>query len=68
MKLEPATLTWKDFNHMIKWTRHLHRLIPVLLRGSEAFGAKIGDTVDEVVETSKVSSNLRHNLEAVGSH
>ena len=53
---------------MIRWTRHLHCLIPVVLRGSEAFGAKVGDTVDEVVETSKISSNLRNNLEAVSSH
>merc|ERR550517_636945 len=47
---------------------NLHCLVPVVLCGSKAFRAKVGNTVDKVVETSKVSSNLRNHLEAVVSH
>ena len=70
MKLEPATLTWKDpsCDQIHTCTRYLHRLIPVVLCGSEALGAKVCDAVDKVVEVPKIGRNLRNNLEAVGSH
>ena len=68
MKLEPATLTWTNPSYNQVNLRHLHCLFPVILCRSEAFRAKVGNTVDKVVEASKVSSNLRYNLKAVGPH
>ena len=75
MKLEPATLTWTGWYqwYWTKWSDkegipYLHRLVPVILAGSQTFRAKVGDTVDQVVKTSQIGCNLRNNLETVGSH